>query len=131
MTAPSKTPPTYQRATLQKIRRWGLRLLIFGALGLIPTGAAVLWLRQGTYNAVHAGTGKPCGSPDDCVPPEECAPHYRGGDYPSYKSTCEIGCDSRGPNTCPAPLACVKMTSGPRPANVDGICADLAATPAD
>lgn len=125
MTPPVKTPPTIQRSTLQKLRRRGLYLLVFGALGLIPTGAAVLLMRQRALDAVHAGTGKPCATHDDCAPPAECAQHFRAPDYPAYKSTCEIGCDSTGPNTCPAPQRCVKMKSGPMPAVGDGICADL------
>lgn len=125
MTPPPKTPPTYQRATLQKLRRRGLYLLVFGALGLIPSGAAVLHLRQRTLDAVHAGTGKPCSSDEDCAPPTQCAQHYRGPGAPAYKATCEIGCDSTGPNTCPEPQRCVKMKSGPMPAVGDGICAEL------
>jgi hypothetical protein len=126
---PPKTPPTYQRATLNRLRRWGLRLLVFGALGLVPTGAAVLYLRQQKFDAVVAGTGKACGSNDDCTPPYECAPHFRGPGYPSYKQTCELGCESTGPNTCPEPLKCIKLSSGPKPAVGDGICADLSAAP--
>jgi hypothetical protein len=117
-------PPSIDGARLQRLRRLALKLLVVGLLGLLPLGAAVLWMRQTRQDSLHQGTGNPCSSPDDCAPPTECVQHYRGVGYPLNKSTCEIGCDSTGPNTCPAPMGCVKMSSGPMPAVGDGICAD-------
>jgi hypothetical protein len=66
--------------------------------------------------------GGACLSEEDCVPPAECTSHINVGHAETGRKTCEVPCDSLGPESCPAPYRCALSDDWVRPSRGDGVC---------